>query len=110
MNKKELINAVAEQSGLTKSDSTKALNAVIDQITYALTRGEDVSIPRFASLKPVVRAPRTGVNPSTGESMEIPSKTVVKFKAGSELAGAVHESKAGGIARMKATPMFRGKK
>ena len=86
MNKTELINAIAEGSGLTKTDAAKALNATIAAIAGAVKEGDKVSVVGFGTFAPAERPARTCKNPRTGESMEVPAKKVVKFKAGSDLA------------------------
>ncbi len=90
MNKGELIDSVATQSGLTKADSAKAVDAALDAITGSLMKGEKVSIPGFGTFSTSQRAARTGRNPSTGETIKIKAKTVAKFKPGSKLTEAVN--------------------
>lgn len=85
MNKQELINAIAAESGLSKADSTKALNGFMAAVTKALKNGEKVSLIGFGTFGTHQRAARTGINPATKKNIEIPAKKVVKFKAGSEL-------------------------
>ncbi len=89
MNKAELINAIAEESGLSKADSKKALEAFISSVTQALKDGTKVSLVGFGTFLVSERAERTGINPSTKESITIPAKKVAKFKAGAELSAAV---------------------
>lgn len=89
MNKAQLIDAIAEKSGLTKADSKKALDAVIDTTTEALKKGDRVALVGFGSFSVSERSKRTGRNPQTGKPITIEAKKVVKFKAGSELADAV---------------------
>lgn len=86
MNKTELVNAIAAQAGLTKTDAAKALAATTGAIAGALKAGDKVAILGFGTFAPNARPARTGKNPRTGETVKIPAKTVVKFKAGSELA------------------------
>ena len=86
MTKAELIAAVSEKTLLTKKDSEKAVAAVFDAITETLAAGEKVSIVGFGTFAPAERPARTGKNPRTGEVLEIPAKTIVKFKPGSDLA------------------------
>ena len=87
MNKADLINAIAAKSGLTKVDSQKSLNAVIESITEAMKSGDRVSLVGFGSFSVVERAARTGRNPQTGKEIKIKAKKVVRFKAGEGLAG-----------------------
>lgn len=86
MNKTDLINAIAAESGLSKADATKALNATTAAIANALKSGDKVALVGFGTFATSERPARTGKNPRTGEVLEIPAKTVVKFKAGSDLA------------------------
>ena len=86
MNKTELINAIAEASGLSKADATKALNATTSAIANAVKAGDKVTLVGFGTFAPTERPARSGKNPRTGEVIEIAAKKVVKFKAGSDLA------------------------
>jgi len=89
MNKSELIDAIAAESGLTKVDSRKALDAVVKSISNTLAKGEKVSLVGFGTFSVTERSSRTGINPATKKPINIPAKKVAKFKAGSELANAV---------------------
>jgi DNA-binding protein HU-beta len=89
MNKAELINAVAEKSGLSKVDSKKAIDAVVASITEALKEGDKVALVGFGTFMVSERGERTGVNPATKETITIAAKKVAKFKPGAELAEAV---------------------
>ncbi len=91
MNKAELINAIAEESGLSKSDSKKALEAFVASVTNALKDGDKVSLVGFGTFQVSERAERTGINPSTKQTITIPAKKVAKFKPGAELSAAVEE-------------------
>lgn len=86
MNKTDLINAIAAESGLTKADAAKALNATTNAIVNAVKAGDKVALVGFGTFATAERPARTGKNPRTGEVLEIPAKTVVKFKPGSDLA------------------------
>lgn len=86
MNKTDLINAIAAEAGLTKADAAKALNATTAAIANAVKAGDKVTLVGFGTFAPTERPARTGKNPRTGETLTIPAKKVVKFKAGSELA------------------------
>jgi DNA-binding protein HU-beta len=90
MNKTEFIGAVAEQADLTKVDAKKAVDAAIKTITDALAQGDKVAILGFGTFSVSERSARTGHNPATGKAIEIGAKKVAKFKAGAELAGAIH--------------------
>jgi len=85
MNKQDLITAIAEQSGLTKADSERALNALTDSVKDALTKKESVQLIGFGTFSIAERAARTGRNPQTGKEIQIAAKNVVKFKPGKEL-------------------------
>lgn len=89
MNKAELISAIAAESGLSKADSKKALDAFVTSVTKALQSGEKVSLVGFGTFSVSERAERTGINPSTKASITIPAKKVAKFKAGAELSEAI---------------------
>ena len=88
-NKAELINAIAAESGLSKADSKKALEAFVSSVTNALKGGDKVSLVGFGTFAVSERAERTGINPSTKQAITIPAKKVAKFKAGAELSEAV---------------------
>lgn len=85
MNKSELVNAIAAESGLTKADSKKALDAAVAAVSKALKGGDKVTLVGFGTFSVAKRAARQGINPATKKSITIPAKSVVKFKAGSEL-------------------------
>ena len=85
MNKSELINAMAAESGLTKTGSKKAIDAFMAAITKALKAGDKVSLVGFGTFSVSERAARQGINPSTKQSITIPAKKVAKFKPGMEL-------------------------
>lgn len=90
MNKSELISAIAEESGLTKADAGKALDATVASITKALSSGDSVAIIGFGTYAVGERAARTGRNPQTGKEMQIPAAKVPKFKPGKALKDAVN--------------------
>jgi len=90
MNKSELIDAVAEAAGLSKADSTRAFDAVIDAITNAMKGGDQVSIVGFGSFLVRERSARTGRNPQTGAEIQIKAAKVPAFKPGKALKEAVN--------------------
>ena len=90
MNKTEFINAVAEQSGLSKVDSKKAVEAFIQTISNEMKEGGKISLLGFGSFSTTEKAARKGVNPKTKEVIDIPARKVVKFKAGAEQIGRAH--------------------
>lgn len=89
MTKNELVHAIAEKSGFTKKDSEAALEAVVSVITDALIEGEKVSLVGFGTFEVKDRAARMGVNPRTGEQIEIAASRLPAFKAGKALKDAV---------------------
>lgn len=91
MNKKELIEKVAITTDhkFTKADIEKVFNAMGEVIKEQLKAGEEIKITGFASLKTKEMAARTGLNPHTGEKIQIPASKTVAFKAGKELKDAV---------------------
>ncbi len=82
MKKTELIAAVAEQSGLSKKDAEKALTAALDAIIKAVAEGDKVQLTGFGTFEQRQRNARTGVDPRTGNSIDIPASKVPAFKAG----------------------------
>jgi len=90
MNKQDLISSVADQSGLTKADASKAVEAVFDAITAALKNDDEVRLVGFGTFSVSKRKASTGRNPRTGETMEIKASTQPKFKAGKGLKDAVN--------------------
>ncbi len=90
MTKQEFVEQVASKSGLSRSDASKAVDAVLDSITDALRGGQDVTFTGFGKFTTQRRAERQGVNPrNPGEKVTIPAATVPKFSAGSQLKQAV---------------------
>jgi len=89
MNKTQLIDAMAAEAGLSKADAKKALEAFVNATTGALKSGDKVALVGFGSFSVNERSARTGRNPQTGATINIPAKKVVKFKAGSELSNTV---------------------
>ena len=84
MNKKELVDAIAQDAKLTKVEAKAALDATLDAIAETLKKGDKLALVGFGTFAVVEKAARTGINPST--KIEIPAKKVIKFKAGAELA------------------------
>lgn len=89
MNKIELVNAISIKADCTKKDAAKYLDAVVETITETLAKGEKISLVGFGSFEVVDREARTGRNPQTGETIEIPASKAPKFKAGAKLKDAV---------------------
>ena len=89
MNKAELVEEVANQTGLTRKTSREAVNAIISAITDSLGREEKVTLVGFGTFQVMERKAKEGRNPRTGEKLEIPAKKVPKFRAGKALKEAV---------------------
>ena len=89
MNRSELVAAVADSAGTSKTDADAVLNALGDTLVDAVKKGEKVQIPGLLTVERVERAARTGRNPATGETLNIPAGYGVKVSAGSKLKNAV---------------------
>ena len=85
MNKSELIDSIAEKSGLNKTQAGDALNAVMESVGEALEAGDSISLVGFGTFSVKDRKARTGRNPKTGEELSIPASKVPSFKAGKNL-------------------------
>ncbi len=90
MNKNDLVSSVTSTSGGSKANAARAVDAVFDAITDALSRGEDVRLTGFGSFSVANRSARTGRNPRTGAPIHIPASRQPKFKAGKQLKNAVN--------------------
>jgi DNA-binding protein HU-beta len=90
MNKTDLINAVADSSGLSKGDASNAVDAVMDSIGSALKSGDSVALIGFGTFSVKSRSARTGRNPRTGETIQIKASKIPSFKAGKALKDAVN--------------------
>lgn len=89
MNKTDLVNNIAEKSGLTKKDVEAVLNGFLGEVTEALASGDKVQLIGFGTFEIRERSGRTGRNPQTGTTIEIPASKVPAFKAGNKLKDAV---------------------
>ena len=88
--KQDLVDLIcSKQEGLTKKAATELLDAVFDKITDAIKADEKFTYPGFGTFEIRTRRARTGVNPRTGEKVQIAATTVPKFSAGSQLKAAV---------------------
>ena len=85
MNKTELIAAVAQNSGVSKKDAERVVNAAIDTITSTLAAGEKVQLSGFGIFEVKNRDARVGRNPHTKETIEIPATRIPAFKASKAL-------------------------
>lgn len=90
MNKNDLIAVVANNTGLSKADSLKAVDGVFDAIADSLKAGEEVRLVGFGTFNVTHRKQSQGRNPRTGESITIPASNQPKFKAGKGLKEAVN--------------------
>ena len=90
MNKAELIDAVAASSDISKAAAGRAIDAVVESVTDALKRGEQVTLIGFGTFSVKERSARTGRNPQTGATIDISAAKVPGFKAGKALKDAVN--------------------
>lgn len=89
MNKTELVEAVAVECDISRAAALRALDSVLNNITKALKKGEEVPLVGFGTFCVADRAARKGRNPRTNEEIEIPATQVPKFRAGKNLKDAV---------------------
>jgi len=89
MNKKELVESMAGAADISKAAAEKALNGMLMSITGALAKRDKVTLVGFGTFSTVKRSARKAKNPRTGDMIDIPAKTVAKFKPGSKLSDAV---------------------
>jgi DNA-binding protein HU-beta len=87
--KQEFVDQVASESSLSKADATKAVDAFLDVVQTTLQRGGEISFTGFGKFTVADRGARQGVNPQTGERIQIPATRVPRFSAGSGLKKAV---------------------
>ena len=90
MNKAELVDAVAGAANFSKADAGGAVDAVVNSITSALKKGQQVSVVGFGTFSVKHRSARSGRNPRTGETIKIDASNVPGFKAGKALKDAVN--------------------
>ncbi|MBR3676886.1 MAG: HU family DNA-binding protein [Alphaproteobacteria bacterium] len=93
MNKSELISSISAASGLTKTDSAKALDAFISTVSSALKSGNDVRLVGFGTFATSKRSATTAINPRTRQPVKVPARKVAKFKAGKALQDVVNSKK-----------------
>lgn len=89
MNKNELISAIADDTGKSKSDVATILSSLSRAAGGALAASDEFPLPGIGKFKTAVREARKGRHPSTGAVIDVPAKTIVRFKVGKELADAV---------------------
>ncbi|MCE1166776.1 MAG: HU family DNA-binding protein [Sphingobacteriia bacterium] len=85
MNKQDLIDAMAVNSGITKTEARVALESLVDAMKGALKGGDTISLTGFGSFQVAERSARTARNPKTGETIKVDARKVVRFKPGSNL-------------------------
>jgi len=90
VNKNELVTAVADKCGLSKSDVSRTVDATLEAITDALKRNDDVRLVGFGSYSVAQRSASEGRNPRTGEPIKIPARKQIKFRAGKQLSDALN--------------------
>lgn len=90
MTKTDLVNFIAEETGLTKADSAKAVEAFVSGVTSGLKKEGKVTLTGFATFSAKQKAAKTGRNPRTGETVKIPARVAVTVKAGSKLKDALN--------------------
>jgi DNA-binding protein HU-beta len=93
VNKIELIDAVAKDSGLTRSDTTKAVDSVLSTVAETLKHGDEIAITGFGKFSVAQRAARSGRNPATGQAIKIKASKTPKFTAGATLKATVNGRK-----------------
>ena len=89
MNKAEIVEKIAKDTGLTKVTASAAVESLLEGITKALKKGDSVSFVGFGSFKTSSRKARTARNPQTGEPVKIPKRRVARFIPGKALKAAV---------------------
>ena len=93
MNRKDLIDALSDKTGSSKAEADRTIGALIDIITAALKKGDNVALVGFGTFEVRKRAARTGRNPATGEALKIKASKAPAFKAGAALKTAVNGPK-----------------
>lgn len=90
MSKQDLVNYIAEETGLSKADATRALDAMMKGITEGLKKEGKVTLTGFVTFTAKQKPAKTGRNPKTGETVKIPAKVAATIKAGSKLKEALN--------------------
>ena len=90
MNKQDLIAKIAQETGITKSNATAAVESFFDGITKSLKKGQPITFVGFGTFKTAQRKARMARNPKTGAAIKIPKRRVVRFNAGKALKSAVN--------------------
>ncbi|HLV02756.1 MAG TPA: HU family DNA-binding protein [Acidobacteriota bacterium] len=90
MNKGELVDAIAKEAEISKSQAQAALDSFVENVKKSLKKGQKVTLVGFGTFSTSKRAARTGRNPQTGKPIKIPAKKVAKFTAGKALKDAIN--------------------
>ncbi len=93
LNKKALIETIADEKGYTKKEAGELVDLIIDTMVATLKKGGTVDLPGFGKFTVKARKARTGVNPATKEKIKIPATKVPSFKAAKALKDAVAKKK-----------------
>ncbi len=109
MNKAELIEAIANETGISKKDVDAALKSFVNVVSDTLQKKDKVQLIGFGTFETAERAARTGHNPATGDTIKIAASTQVKFKAGTALKEKVN-TKPAKAAKKAAKPAKKSKK
>jgi DNA-binding protein HU-beta len=92
VNKSELVDQIADRADIKRSEAERAVNAITDVVKETLQRGGDVAITGFGKFSVAERGPRQGVNPQTGERIQIAASKAPKFSAGADFKKALKGS------------------
>lgn len=92
MNKGELVDAIASEANLSKTDAENALNAFINTVQSSVAGGDKVTLPGFGTFQATLRKARTGMDPRTRQPVQIPERMSPKFTVGSKFKAAVQQS------------------
>ena len=95
MTKSEFVDQVADRAGLNKKEAANAVDAVLETIEGALKRGSEVTFSGFGKFSVSKRSAREGRNPATGETIQIPAKTTLKFRVGKGMKDSVLQKNGG---------------
>lgn len=93
--KADVVSSIAEQAGISKKEATAAYDAFVEYIAQTCQRGERCSVPGLGSFSVSERKARTGRNPRTNETIQIPASKNVRFKAGKDLKTSLNTKKRG---------------
>ncbi len=96
MTKIEIVNTVAERTGLTKVKAEEAVESILHLMKQCLAQGASIILRRFGSFQVRQKSARIGRNPKTGQGAEIPARKVVRFKAGKYFKEAVNSGRTPG--------------